>query len=205
LNEEERAEFDRAVMRGFLTLTGGGNRRTRKGSPLANIHRQWCDARAKPQIILFKATNGKAIDQVVIDISPLRLNAICPNQLTVDEFMTKWKTQAITAAVENGMEIRIENLSDEFGQNGMPNSEESNYLITINEQDTEAWATKPIWQLPVLELGVFEGDRKSAKEMAKNLGNLWEIPDESFQSTTVESRGSKPIQRKRGGGHRQAW
>lgn len=212
LNEEERAEFDRAMMRGYLTLTGGGNRRARKGSPLANIHRQWCDARAKPQIMLFKATYGKAIDEIVIDVSPLRLHGMFDNQSTLDGFLTKWKTQTVTAALENKMEIRDIEMNDDYDDEDDDTSiEEFKDAMTIN---IDAWATKPIWQLPVVELGVFEGDRTSAKAMAKALGSLWEIPEDSQQPSPVESksakqpvesRNAKQTQRKRGGGHRQEW
>ena len=44
--------------------------------------------------------------------------------------------------------------------------------------DEEAWANDPISKLPVLSLGVFEGERSKAKAMARELALLWDIPEE---------------------------
>lgn len=70
LDETERVAWDLAKAAGYLTLTGSGNRRERKGSPLANSWRQRCDALAHPAVVLHRG----APDRVVVDASPLR----CP-------------------------------------------------------------------------------------------------------------------------------
>ena len=222
LNESERAEWDRAAKRGYLTLVGGGNRRSRKGSPMINIHRQWCDARAKPQILLFKATNGRTVDQVIVDFSPLRLNGLIDgssSSLDEEDFMVKWKAQTITAAIQAGLEIK-EDIDDDDDYDDTTsidptNDESSSYTITLENTNQEAWATKPIWQLPVVSLGIFEGERSKAKLMAKTLAELWEIPEETKVSDSsnggnnnkrnTRNDKSQQEQRKRGGGHRQAW
>lgn len=223
LNEVERAELDRATRKGYLSLVGGGNRRTRKGSPLANIHRQWCDARGKPQILLFKATGGGTVDQVVVDFSPLRLNGLFDDASQVEDFMIKWKAHTTSAALECGMEIRADDENEaelnesqhEMGDDDDDDdSENSTYVITLENTNQQAWATSPIWKLPVVSFGVFEGERSSAKAMAKNLAERWEIPDPvlSFDESVNELRSkpkrngrSKSHDRKRGGGHRQEW
>lgn len=221
LNELEQAELLRAARKGYLSMLGGGNRRTRKGSPLTNIHRQWCDAREKPQIILYKAVGGRAVDEVVVDLSPLRLNGIFNDQ-NVEEFMVRWKAQILTEAYNAGLELR-ESSNDEEVCEPMDidckDDPTTIYTITIEAIDQQAWATSPIWKLPVVSLGVFEGERSKAKAMASNLAKLWDIPEpEKETGNGAKSRRDAGARhggqtnmkgltqhRKRGGGHRQAW
>ena len=75
LNEMERKEFELAKKLGFVQLRGTGYRRERKGSPLANIHRQLCDALARPCVEIHRGLGTDAIDEVVVDLSPLRPTA----------------------------------------------------------------------------------------------------------------------------------
>ena len=51
---------------------GSGYRKERKGSPLANIFRQWCDAQARACIIVLQASGSSIIDTVLVDLSTLR-------------------------------------------------------------------------------------------------------------------------------------
>ena len=180
LNEPERQEMDRASRKGYVTLAGTGYRRGRKGSPLANTHRQWCDARNVPQIVLCKASGGRPLDNVIVDLSPLRINGLFDEPLDADDFLIKWKTEILLAADKAGMELRedyvedntetLDHLDDE--QVEEPRKE---YTVALN---SEAWATQPIWRLPVVSMGVFEGERSKAKAMARELAVLWGIPEE---------------------------
>jgi hypothetical protein len=243
LNEEEREELERAARKGYLTLLGGGNRRTRKGSPLKNIHRQWCDSRDRPQILLYKAVGGKAVDELIIDLSPLRLNGLFDDPSEAEDFLVRWKAQILTEAHKCGMDLREQSsLSLEEEEECRTFSDYDNdcvdevdiskaYTITLQNLDQEAWASNPIWQLPVVSLGVLEGERSKAKTMASNLAKLWDIPEvvtindvhSSFDTAGANERGPKSRRdagarhgghtkvkglqehRKRGGGHRQAW
>ena len=56
----------------FLTLKGSGYRKERKGSPLANIFRQWCDASALPCIVVAQGSGTDPLDTVVLDLVTLR-------------------------------------------------------------------------------------------------------------------------------------
>jgi uncharacterized protein YecT (DUF1311 family) len=250
LNDVERQEFDRAIKKGYLTLLGNGNRRTRKGSPLKNIHRQWCDARDKPQILLYKAVSGNAVvDEVIIDLSPLRLNGLFDTPKLVEDFILRWKSQILTAAFESGMELSNSSLQsssnfkedDECETYSSQDDDDADcveevqilttYTITLQAMDHQAWATNPIWQLPVVSLGTFQGERSKAKTMASTLAKLWDIPeidtlkDASSYSEYSSATGHGPKSRrdagarnggytkvkglqehrKRGGGHRQEW
>lgn len=218
LNDQERSEMDRAAKKGFVSLAGTGNRRARKGSPLANIHRQWCDARDKPQIVLLKATGGQPVDQVIVDLAPLRINGLFDNLAQVDEFSVKWKTEILTAAANAGMELSS---IDEDGEDDEEDvvsvdMESSEYVVTL-DIDQETWAVQPIWKLPLVSIGTFEGERAKAKAMAKELAVLWGIPEETKgdgprnrRAAGAKKGGKTKVNgltshRKRGGGHRQAW
>ena len=61
------------VLQGFLVTRGSGYRKERKGSPLANIYRQWCDAQAKACIIVLQSTGSSIMDTVLVDLSTLRM------------------------------------------------------------------------------------------------------------------------------------
>jgi hypothetical protein len=203
LNEEEREEMDRASSRkGYITVAGTGYRRERKGSPLTNIHRQWCDAREKPQVILCKASSSGGggspaaalLDDVIVDLSPLRLHGLVDDAVQVEDLLGKWKAQILTVAEGTGMALREANVQDtpttttleqmeglednndddDDDDDDVRESVRTDYTATV---DVEAWATLPIWRLPVVSMGVFEGERSKAKAMAGELAKLWEIPD----------------------------
>lgn len=222
LNEEERAEFDRAARKGFLTINGPtGNRRTRKGSPLINIHRQWCDARAKPQIILYKASNGKTLDVLEVDFSPLRQDAFAQDN---SQFVAQIKAALFEAASQAGMEVMAGCAQDSEEECSAEEMDEGSSVdstkVSAQNNENSEWATFPIWKLPVVSLGTFIGQRSSAKLMAKELAKLWDIPE--LDAVTGEGpknrreagarkggrtkvRGISERRRDRGGGHRQAW
>lgn len=193
LNEEERGGFQRAARYGFVTLEGTGYRRGRKGSPLANIHRQWCDARAKPQIVLCKASGGRPLDHIIVDLSPLRLGALSGDPAVVDQFLTGWKADILAAAHRAGMVINSSYKEDNTHTlhiDQEPHSTAENHLfLTVGEP--HHWAIEPIWKLPVVSIGVFEGERSKAKAMAKDLANLWDVMDPSDHETTHAFK-SKP-------------
>jgi hypothetical protein len=180
LTELEQEELQRASRRGYVTLDGTGYRRGRKTSSLACAHRQFCDEREKPQIVLCKASGGRPLDCVIVDVSPLRMTN------AVDDVLVKWKAQIITAATNEDMELRSDYLEDncealltfeDEGRDLLTLEEEPlQYAITLTDEDS--WATEPISTLPVLSMGVFEGERSKAKAMARELALLWGIPEE---------------------------
>ena len=70
LNADERKLYDFARAKGFVDVAGTGWRKQRADAPLVNTYRSWCDARAVPAIFLHKGNQG--IDEVIVDLSPLR-------------------------------------------------------------------------------------------------------------------------------------
>lgn len=90
LNAEERKIYDMAKKKGFLSISGSGYRRERKGSPLANIWRQWCDAKALPCLLLAKGADGD--DSVLVDLSTLRV----PDVRQVGVHRAWWRVDCCT-------------------------------------------------------------------------------------------------------------
>lgn len=174
LSDQERLAFDRAAKYGFVTLNSTGFRRGRKGSPLANIHRQWCDARSKPQIIVCKATGGRPLDNVIVDLSPLRIEF---SETADADLFYRWKSDILVAAESSGMMLNYEILEDNTLTIDTNCDNEGNFNSDQLVVGAEAWLLESIWNLPAVSLGVFEGQRSAAKSMAKELAGLWDVPD----------------------------
>jgi hypothetical protein len=198
LGEVETREMERAVKRGYVTLDGTGFRRGRRASPLANAHREWCDAREKPQIIVCKASGGRILDNVIVDLSPLRIDGIFEDSNMLGDFMIKWKTEILLAAEKAGMDLRDDYVEDntlDFSDDDCTDDdEECQTEFVLNIEDVQSWASEPIWKLPCVSLGVFEGQRAQAKAMANALAELWDLPeqqDEQALETESKARRSK--------------
>jgi hypothetical protein len=166
LAAKEQEGLQRAVRNGFVTLNGTGFRRGRKTCNLACAHRQWCDAEvSKPQIVLCKASGGRPLDCVIVDLSPLRI---------VDGYES-WNQQIEAAAQMAGMALRSDYVED--------NCQEE---LTENQQEL------PISNLPAISMGVFEGERSQAKAMTRELASLWDLPLEQEMPGQQEQSTRKP-------------
>lgn len=199
LNDKEQQAMDRAVRRGYVELSGTGYRRGRKGSALSTMHRQWCDEREKPHIILCKATGGRPLDNVIVDLSPLRIIGLFHDDLkNMNDFLLPWKMGILVAAENAGMELRDDYVEDNsislLADKDAEHDSQTEYVIAV---DSNAWAYEPIFQLPAVSMGVFEGDRSKAKQMARELAELWDIPE---QLDVDDYRGTRHSRRERGHG-----
>jgi hypothetical protein len=195
LLDADQAEFDRALRKGYLTLQSTGYRNGRKGSALACAHREWCDEQEKPQIVLCKASGGRPLDALIVDLSPLRVIG--------DEFLLHHTIEIFTAATSAGMELRKEvegdgNDENEEGTIVCSESEDGTFecVMTVSQHDDAA--SKHISKLPVLSLGIFEGERSQAKAMSRELARLWDIQlqqekqqQESKSSSSATSTNTK--------------
>lgn len=199
LNDVERTELHRAQKKGFVAVLGGGNRRTRKGSPLVNIFRQWCDAREKPQIILYKSTGSESkepLDRILVDLSPLRLHGFhteADAENIVNEYKLEIEAAAMTAGMRPVLLLKehdsvdyagcgpLEECDGEACHDDEEDDDRSSSLSINDTSDAVAkqkvWATRPIWQLPFLSAGEYKGERSHAKAMAKALSCLWDIAE----------------------------
>ena len=164
-----------------MKLEGTGYRRGRKGSPLANTHRQYCDSRCIPQVILMKASGGRMVDNVLVDLSPLR---VVPSEAReiLDRAVEK-------AAEEAGLTLcKLEEIAA-FDLENDP-----------MEDSTFDFANDPVWKLPIIvSSGVFEGERSKAQRMCKQLvASLKIINEDSVEHTKLTSSGG-PRSRKDAG------
>ena len=193
LSETELAEMSRAERKGYVSLMSTAYRQGRKSSVLANAHREWCDAREKPQVILCKASGGRPLDNVIVDLSPLRIHGILDDPKAADEFLVKWKAQILLAAETAGMVLREDIIEDNtvsvFESDDELDMSTPELVITLDNK--KSWATLAIGKLPVVSLGVFEGERTKAKAMAKELAALWEIPEQQEESLPESSKSRK--------------
>lgn len=193
LSEQEQEELGRAGRKGFVSLLSTAYRRGRSSSALANVHREWCDAREKPQIVLCKASGGRPLDHVIIDLSPLRVHGLLDDPKEAENLLVAWKEQVLGAAEKAGMDLREDYVEDNtidlfFNDEKEDDTETDFVAITM---DSTAWATQPIWTLPAVSIGVFEGERSKAKAMAKELSELWEIPEKVKAATFDHGDGKR--------------
>jgi hypothetical protein len=154
-HDEERKLFDQARRKGFLEVTGSGWRSTRGDAPLVNSYRSLCDARGQVCIILHKGNNGLD-DQLVIDLSPLRL----------PDTFEKLETDIISYV---DMPVRSKSLEEEEEEEldiQMDGSEDDDEIIAGNSED--AWNNRPIYQLRPYFIE-WELPRSDAKALGKKL------------------------------------
>lgn len=166
LNQEERKVYELAKRLGYLAVKGTGYRKERKGSPLINTFRQWCDARGVCFVRLEKqggssshshdtnptnTSSSGLSDTVIIDLSPLRIR---DDSSIVDEVLALANQLIVDSSNGNssGQEIII--TGNNFQQK--------------EEVDQEAIETQPIWAVRERELRV-SCSREDAKELASEL------------------------------------
>lgn len=71
-----------------MSVRGNGMRRERKGSPLTNIYRQWCDAKVTICCVVECDTIGAGTDVLVVDFSTLRRPDTCEVSHLIHQVMT---------------------------------------------------------------------------------------------------------------------
>jgi hypothetical protein len=209
LKPDQQAELDRALAKGFLVLDNP------KHSPrLVDIHRRCCDARGKPQVMVVKGRGGHALDRVLVDLSPLRLQGVFDDP---SFFLVKWKADIFAAAVAAGTDL-LDGYDQEACElecaegiefEGYEGSDEWTCAYTVTIDGVSSYATKPISKLPPLSVGIFVGERPQAKAMAKELADKWDLPDPAIKELRAEERGKRqgksPRREQRGGGNHQAF
>lgn len=189
LNQDERLLFDQARVKGFLEVAGSAWRAERRGAPLLNTYRSWCDACAHASIVLHKGKTGQD-DAIVVDISPLRL-------ATLDELQT---VANVCAHQYTGGKIEAQGANT----NEMVLDEEERQAEALLLSDEDAWETRPIYQLPPYCIVWENLERNDAKELAKAMANLCQTPEKGAkgrQKASKKPRGVKPGKSRRHGGY----
>eukprot|EP00558_Chaetoceros_sp_UNC1202_P008332 CAMPEP_0197236548 /NCGR_PEP_ID=MMETSP1429-20130617/3611_1 /TAXON_ID=49237 /ORGANISM="Chaetoceros sp., Strain UNC1202" /LENGTH=279 /DNA_ID=CAMNT_0042695343 /DNA_START=135 /DNA_END=974 /DNA_ORIENTATION=- len=166
LNESERLLFDQARRKGFLEVTGSGWRSQRSDAPLINSYRSLCDARGQACIVVHKGNTGSD-DEVVVDLSPLRL----PNLFGgVESDMVGF------VDLPTSYSPKMEEEGDEDG-----GDDEIDIDATVVDADDDSWDSRPIYQLPTYCIS-WELQRSEAKGLGKKL---------AAEFDTIETKASK--------------
>lgn len=184
LNQEERLLFDQARRNGFLQVAGSGWRSERRDAPLLNSYRNLCDARGQVCIVLHKGNTG--VDELVVDLSPLRLPEIFV-QLENDLINFVGLVPSHRASEENKVQVDIAEVTD------TGDIEDGN-----NETDT-AWESRPIYQLPTYCIS-WNIDRSQGKALGKKLASEFKTM-EINASTSKKPLHVKPGKSRRHGGY----
>lgn len=176
LNEEERFLFDQARRKGFLEIAGSGWRSQRREAPLLNSYRSLCDARGQASIVLHKGNTG--LDELVVDISPLRMPE------TFDDIALVFQEKYEGAEIVYQRSVSDEKENDGEYASGNP---------------LEASENHPIYQLPPFCIA-WELGRSDAKVRAKEIAELL-LTKEAKKAPSKKPVGIKPGKRRRHGGY----
>lgn len=207
LNQEERVQYDIATSKnGFLTVNGSGYRRERKGAPLVNIFRQWCDARAVPSLRVHKNAQG-SLDSLVCDFSTLRLctddthllqialaaymissHGVQPS-LSLDEKLDGYPPGALRTMLEGG---RIGEETQSWALHAFEQMK-ARYETDAYKDDLAQWSKRrAIWEIGSSAVA-FLMEREDAKSSAKELATLWKVvtPSGKKERRSKQSRKGK--------------
>jgi len=147
LNAEERRAFEIARnVKHFLEVRGTGYRRERKGSPLQNTWRLWCDARSMPAIVLEKDSSGT--DSVHIDLATLR------GEFDLEFLFDLFKSVA-----------------EPFSTCGVPQTLQ--FMDRTGTESQDLWKSSATHELPPLEIEFKCTSREEAKKLARTLSLSW--------------------------------
>ena len=212
---EERILFDLARRDGFLQVTGTAWRSQRRDAPLLNTYRSLCDARAQVSIVLHKgtstttaaavgSTNGMILDQVVLDLSPLRLSKV-----SLEYVATKVLEEGYDGHKGAGRILGAE--VDETDNHSLEAAGEiiENNLLQVDggtqkdDATSDAVKTRPIYQLsPYCVL--WELPRHDAKALGKKLAAVFGTSEGKSGTDVGASKkplGVKPGKSRRSGGY----
>ena len=184
LNADERKQYRMALEKGWLTLTGTGYRKERKGAPLANIYRQYCDARGilcvnvllagVESFVLVESSTVRRwqVDEargLVVDGAVEREIRACMDE-TVEEEMKAMKAMKASGAPGTSVEyLDGQALADVVPWTVLapPEIVENNTGEGLNAEIVAHFCSSAIWKVPVTVVGVRVSDRGLAKTLAK--------------------------------------
>lgn len=167
LNEAERLAWELAKRRNFVVLSGSGYRRERKGSPLNNSWRQFCDANA---FVAISVQQGELCTSVVVDLSTLRETA-SPALLAVKDTCLRLAASLNVvwddAAPPTGAQ-RILALAGALPVDPSPATSTTAFVLP-EDLGEESWREWPIWELQPITVSFSTEDRAAAKALAEAL------------------------------------
>lgn len=166
-HDEERKLFDQARRKGFLEVAGSGWRSQRRDAPLINTYRSLCDARGQVCIVLHKSNTGLD-DELVIDLSPLRLPDIFDS-------VGKEIISYVDLPVESQFVLDLPSLDDEEEEVSDIGTEGDSASGNI-DPNIVAWEERPIYQLNPYCIS-WMVDRSEGKSVGKKLATVFNTAD----------------------------
>lgn len=204
LNLDERFLFDAARRKGYLEVEGSGWRSQRREAPLLNTYRSLCDARGQVSIVLHKSNTG--IDELVLDLSPLRnpstfdrVAQVCLEEVKGAGVAIQGSRTMMEESMQVDEDAEIERLP-------MPLSSDDEQSTEITSPDNArdeatAWELRPIYQLPPYYVS-WELSRGDAKAVAKSFASLFDTKeDKQVGSSSRKPIGVKPGKGRQHGGY----
>jgi hypothetical protein len=170
LNADERLQFELAMRKRFVEVVAAGNRRERKGAPLVNTFRQWCDACARPAVFLHKESMGR--DHVVVDLATLRGGR-----------SLSWDPDAVIDALVCAASAAGAQTHDAGNAEGIE-------YLTAPELE-HVWQAGSTWELPPVTLTFPCETRSAAKAVAKAVAAAWPLQT-SGRASRLENVGPPP-------------
>lgn len=181
LNEDERKMFDQARRKGFLEVGGSGWRSQRRDAPLVNTYRSLCDARGQAFIALHKGNTG--LDELVVDLSPLRLP---------DTFEVLEKEMIDFVGIPTSYRDSEENTQDLLDESEVE-------IVGSIDPDDDPYDNRPIYQLPTYCIS-WEIQRSEGKALGKKLAQQFKTI-EANASKSMKPKHVKPGKNRRSGGY----
>eukprot|EP00287_Rhodomonas_sp_CCMP768_P003031 CAMPEP_0196738702 /NCGR_PEP_ID=MMETSP1091-20130531/15948_1 /TAXON_ID=302021 /ORGANISM="Rhodomonas sp., Strain CCMP768" /LENGTH=320 /DNA_ID=CAMNT_0042082681 /DNA_START=99 /DNA_END=1063 /DNA_ORIENTATION=- len=179
LNQEERMLYDMARRKGLLEMSGSGWRKQRRGAPLANSYRSWCDSQGVPVVVVHKDKGGE--DEVVLDLSPMRV----PQHFV--EIAEKVGAAEPGADIEffEGMAVMLDDGSEHQTAQAGEEAETEAFSCSAASADLlDGFEKEPIYRLPMFVVA-WQLQRPDAKALAKRLAVV-------FGTAEPASKGKKP-------------
>lgn len=225
---EERILFDLARRDGFLQVKGTAWRSQRRDAPLLNTYRSLCDARAQVAIVLHKGTstttasasagagaNGMILDQVVLDLSPLRLSKASLQYVATKILEEGYDGQKgggriletqVDGTDDDNVELAAEAIQSNLRQVDEDESSEDTAGdddLLMEDATSDAVRTRPIYQLAPYCVQ-WELPRPDAKALGKKLANVFGTSEGKAGTdvgASTKPRGVKPGKSRRSGGY----
>ena len=163
LNAEERKQYALALDKSYLTIKGTGYRKERKGAPLANIYRQYCDANAVPCVNLLLAGTSNIL--LVEQTTTRRWRVDDEHGIVIAESVTDRINDCISKVGEGFRALDRRALAEVVPWTVLAPREviENTSTETLDEDLIEHYCSSAIWTIPVSVVGVEVDDRAVAK------------------------------------------
>ncbi|KAK9813952.1 hypothetical protein WJX73_006411 [Symbiochloris irregularis] len=171
LNTDERKLYDLAKEKKFLTLKGSGYRKERKGSPLANIFRQWCDANGQPCIVIQQGTGNDPLDTLVLDLVTLRTQDVGQLQSPCKEIAARMGAivaEDVSSVIPFTIIVQSPHVEDAPEETSLPKQSPNADVDHMPDISEEAFEELPVWSLPPQAMA-FTCQRSTAKQLAAAL------------------------------------